>query len=236
MSPWARKAAATWPATWCTGTSGLPCTSAIALRRLHADEQRADEPRPLRHRDRREVGEARLRFRHRRLDDRHDRLEVVARGELRHDAAVGGVDRGLARDDVREDAPAVLDDRGRGLVAGGLDAEDAQAGRRTRGYFRPRPGRRSSRASSAPEVEPPVGERRGRRHLVGEVRDRERAPAPRPPAGRSRSRCGSRSRPCRPPPRATRSTESTASRRRPCFSTAPVAGSRVVSTPPSLIM
>ncbi len=116
---------------------------------LQPDEQRADEPGPLRHRDRGEVLEPRAGVGHRLLHDGHDRLDVVARGELGHDAAVGRVQLGLARHHVREDAAAVLDDRGSGLVAGGLDPEHAGRGRA--GH---RPGatsrrRRSSRASCA---------------------------------------------------------------------------------------
>ena len=115
------------------------------LGRLDAHEQRAHQARPLGHRDRGEVGEARPRLLHGGLDDRDDVLDVVARGELRHDPSVRGVDRGLARHDVREDPPAVLDDRGRGLVAGGLDPEDeGHAGYSPAGAEAPASARRLS--------------------------------------------------------------------------------------------
>ena len=55
-------------------------------------------------------------------------LEVVAGGDLRHDAAVLGVEVELRGDDVRAEVAAVLDDGGGGLVAGGLDAEDEAIG------------------------------------------------------------------------------------------------------------
>jgi hypothetical protein len=52
---------------------------------------------------------------------------VLAGGELRHDAAVEGVQLDLGGDDAGEQAAAVADDGGGGLVAGGLDAEEVQA-------------------------------------------------------------------------------------------------------------
>jgi hypothetical protein len=61
------------------------------------------------------------------VQDGDDRLDVLARGELRHDAAVAGVQLDLGGDDAGEQPAAVADDGGCGLVAGGLDAEDVQA-------------------------------------------------------------------------------------------------------------
>ena len=63
MSPWARNGASMWPAMWWTGTSGLPCTKAMALAAWTPDQQRADQARPLGHGDRVEVGEGRPRRR-----------------------------------------------------------------------------------------------------------------------------------------------------------------------------
>ena len=53
-----------------------------------------------------------------------EQLDVGPAGELGDDAAVAGVQVDLAGDDRRADGPAVVDDRGRGLVAGRLDAQD----------------------------------------------------------------------------------------------------------------
>jgi hypothetical protein len=50
-------------------------------------------------------------------------LEVVARRELRDDAAELLVQFDLGVDDVRPDAAAVLDDCDRSFVAAGFDAE-----------------------------------------------------------------------------------------------------------------
>ena len=53
-----------------------------------------------------------------------DELEVAARGDLGHDAAVARVQVRLRRDDVGQNRP-VLGDEGRGrLVTRGLDAQN----------------------------------------------------------------------------------------------------------------
>ena len=72
------------------------------LRGRDADEQRADEPGPLRDRDQLDVVEPAPAARERVVDDRVDELEVVARGDLRHDAAVAVV-HALRGDDVGAD-------------------------------------------------------------------------------------------------------------------------------------
>ena len=46
MSPCARNAAATCPATWCTGTSGLSCTSAMALAACSPTRSEPTRPGP----------------------------------------------------------------------------------------------------------------------------------------------------------------------------------------------
>jgi len=58
------------------------------LRGRHADEERADQPRPGRDGDGVDVVERRARLVQRLLDDRGDELEVPARRDLRDDAAV----------------------------------------------------------------------------------------------------------------------------------------------------
>ena len=56
-------------------------------------------------------------------DGRYE-LEVPARRDLWHDAAVARVDVRLRGDDVGADLAPLGDERRRCLVAGGLDAED----------------------------------------------------------------------------------------------------------------
>jgi hypothetical protein len=51
---------------------------------------------------------------------------VGAGGELGDDAAMGGVERDLRGDDRGDDLPPVAEDRGRGLVAAGLDGQEVQ--------------------------------------------------------------------------------------------------------------
>ena len=94
------------------------------LRGGDADEQRADQPRPLRHGDAVDVVERRARLGERLADDRRDELEVAARGNLGDDAAVARVQIGLRGDDARANLPVLRDERRRGLVATRLDPED----------------------------------------------------------------------------------------------------------------
>ena len=93
------------------------------LRGRDADEQRADEPRPLRDADERDVVERRAGAAQRVVDRGVGELEVVARGDLRHDAAVGVVDA-LRGDDVRQHVAVAGDDRRARVVAARLDRED----------------------------------------------------------------------------------------------------------------
>ena len=82
------------------------------LRGLDADEQRADEPGPARHRDQLDVVERRAGSAERVVDDRVGELEVVPAGDLGHHTAVAVV-HALAGDHVRAD-----------LAVRGDDAED----------------------------------------------------------------------------------------------------------------
>jgi len=54
--------------------------------------------------------------------------DVIARGELRHDAPVGAVQLHLAEELVREQPRARIQHRGGALVAGRLDGENSHAG------------------------------------------------------------------------------------------------------------
>ena len=122
------------------------------LGRADADQQRADQPGPGGggHRVDLVVGHAGLdeRLGH----DRGEHLDVGAAGDLGHDAAVAGVLVDLAGDDRRPHPGGALDDRGGGLVARGLDAEDAVAHApivpRRRGRVRARRGTTPSAPSS----------------------------------------------------------------------------------------
>ena len=78
-----------------------PARPGERLRRLHADEQRADQPRPARDRDAVDVVERRVGLVERLANDGRRELEVPARRDLGHDAAVARVQLGLRRHDVR---------------------------------------------------------------------------------------------------------------------------------------
>jgi len=60
--------------------------------------------------------------------ERQQPPDVVARGELRHHAAVVGVQPRLRMQDVPEEPPAVVIERDSGLIAGGFDAEHQHDG------------------------------------------------------------------------------------------------------------
>jgi hypothetical protein len=93
------------------------------LRRGDADEQRAGEAGALRDGDELDVVEGRARARERVVDDDVREVEVVARGDLGHDAAVRVVDA-LGGHDVGPHLAVAGHDGGAGVVAAGLDPED----------------------------------------------------------------------------------------------------------------
>jgi hypothetical protein len=93
------------------------------LCRRHAHEQRADQAGTLRDGDDRDVREGATGLPEGIVDDRVDGTQMVAGGDLRHDAPVRGVQRGLGGDDRRPHM-AALDDRRGGLIARGFDGED----------------------------------------------------------------------------------------------------------------
>ena len=95
------------------------------LGHVHADEQRADEARPLRHGDAVEIVVAEVGLAHCLGDDGVDDLDMLSRGNLREDAAVLGVQIGLAGDDVAQDARPALDHRCCRLIARGLNCQDS---------------------------------------------------------------------------------------------------------------
>ena len=88
------------------------------------DEQRPDQPRPLRDRERGDVAERHPGLGERGLDDRNDELEVPPRGDLGHDPAEARMQLVLRRPDARAHLAVARHDGGAGVVAGGLERED----------------------------------------------------------------------------------------------------------------
>ena len=91
-----------------------------ALGKVHAHEHRADEPRRVRHRHGVELGFFYARRRDRAVRQPRDDLHMAARGDLRHDAAVYGVQVGLRKDLIGEHLSAVFCHGDGGLVARGF--------------------------------------------------------------------------------------------------------------------
>ncbi len=91
------------------------------FRRLDADEQRPHQPGAVGDRDRIHRVPGRVRAGHRFADDVGHVLHVIARGELRNDAAVLGVEANLGLHDVTCDSPIFEDEGGAGLIARRLD-------------------------------------------------------------------------------------------------------------------
>jgi hypothetical protein len=88
-----------------------------------SDQQRTDEPGPLRDGDPVEIRQANIRVGQRFLDHRHDHLEMTARGELGDHTAVGRVDGILRGDDARQDTATVDEHRRGRLVTRAFDPE-----------------------------------------------------------------------------------------------------------------
>ena len=91
-----------------------------ALGKVHAHEHRADEPRRVRHRHGVELGFFYARRRDRAVRQPRDDLHMAARSDLRHDAAVYGVQVGLREYLVGEHPPAVFGHGDGSLVARGF--------------------------------------------------------------------------------------------------------------------
>ena len=124
----ARKFAATWPWRWSTGASGRPRAAASALAVATPTSSAPTRPGPCGDGDQRRRRRASApACAQRVVDDGVDQLEVVARGDLGHDAAVAVVDA-LRGDDVRADLAVARDDRGAGVVAARLDARGSRRG------------------------------------------------------------------------------------------------------------
>ena len=91
-----------------------------------ADQQRAGKSRALRVGDAVEVGKRSAGLAQHRFGQRHHPTDVVARGELGHDSAVGLVHRHLRMQRMGEQAASAVVQREPGLVAGGFYAEYEQ--------------------------------------------------------------------------------------------------------------
>src|SRR5262245_19016294 len=81
-----------------------------ALGIVDADQQRADQPRPLRDRDAVELTDSDSGPGERRLDHSPDLFQVLARGQFRNHSAVTGMDGDLRSNDVGTNLDAVFDD------------------------------------------------------------------------------------------------------------------------------
>ena len=126
----------TWPCRWSTGASGSRRAAASAFAADTPTSSAPISPGPARDRDLLDVGERRARPLERVVDDRVEHLEVLARGDLRHHAAVALVQQPLRRDHVGADRAVARDERGAGVVAAGLDAEDHAVAARSAGTVR----------------------------------------------------------------------------------------------------
>jgi hypothetical protein len=94
------------------------------LGRREAHQQSADQPRPVRNGHRVDVVETSARAFEGVGRDGIHQLEVVARGDLRHNPAIAGVQQPLRRDHVGRDLSFGAHDGGAGVVATRLDPED----------------------------------------------------------------------------------------------------------------
>ena len=94
------------------------------LGKIHADEQRADKAGRIGHGDGVQLAARQAGVLQRLLGKTVDGLNMLARGDLRHNAAVFTVQRNLRGDTVRQDTPSVLYDGNGSLVAGGFNGKD----------------------------------------------------------------------------------------------------------------
>ena len=104
----------------------MPARECEPLRVAHADEQRADQPGRVRHRDGVDVVQVELRLAQRCVDDRHDRRRCARdaiSGTTPPKMRCTSCDR-ITSERMRTVVACALDDRGRRFVARRLDAED----------------------------------------------------------------------------------------------------------------
>ena len=90
----------------------------------HSNKQRPNQSRSVRHGHGVHILQRNVRLLDCFANDRNDLPQMLARGELRHHAAVLAVNLRLRRDHARKDSPAIGYDRRRRLVAGRFNAQD----------------------------------------------------------------------------------------------------------------
>ena len=118
------RAVSAWPSRWLTATNGRPRRQRDRLGRHHPDDDAADEAGPAGRRHRRRDRRTRSRRGERAGDHPVEMIEMGARRDLRHHAAIGSMLRQLRQDDIGADARfGVAHHRRRGLVAARLDAQ-----------------------------------------------------------------------------------------------------------------
>ena len=93
------------------------------IRDAGADQQCAAQARPLGIGDRADLAERHIGFAHDLPHQRDDAPDVIARSELRNDAAIFVVHRDLRIQRVRQQAAPRLVERDAGLVAGRFDSQ-----------------------------------------------------------------------------------------------------------------
>ena len=99
----------------------LVCRIGQPLGKVDADEHRADQPRRKGHGHSVHIGNGHIGVGQRLVNGGADIFRMAAAGNLRHNAAVECLLLDAGGDDVGNDLSAILHDRRRRLVAGGLD-------------------------------------------------------------------------------------------------------------------
>ena len=114
------------------GDEGAPKAERDRLPGCHPDDETADEAGAGRSRHRVDRAEVESGLGKRLADRRIEKLDMGARGNLGHDAAIGGMEVELrahhARQDLAPSARSAADERCGGLVAARLDPEHGQRG------------------------------------------------------------------------------------------------------------
>ena len=127
--PSVSRAVSAWASRWFTAIRGLRVTSASALAVVSPTSTPPIRPGPAAAAMPSTSFDGAVRVLQRAGDQPVDHLHMGARRDLRHHAAIGGMLGDLAQDLVGQDLAASVeadaDHGGRGLVAGGLDAENA---------------------------------------------------------------------------------------------------------------
>ena len=100
----------------------LVCRIGQSLGKVYADQHRADQSRRKGHGHSVHIGNGHIGVGQRLVNGGADIFRVAAAGDLRHDTAVEGLLLHAGGDHIGDDLPAILHDRRRGLIAGGLDS------------------------------------------------------------------------------------------------------------------